>query len=117
MTTLNLLSSMYTNWKKHEKYVRKHIGKMSTEEMAKELGVTEYDLKLYIHRERIFPIQHKFRNLAYEIIKIKFVHPEYFRPTTKFYVAVGISQRQWWSAYRGERKLTEDQYKALCSHL
>jgi hypothetical protein len=45
------------------------------------------------------------------------VHPEYFRPTTKFYVAVGISQRQWWSAYRGERKLTEDQYKALCSHL
>ena len=51
------------------------------------------------------------------MVKLKFVHPEYFRPTKKFYRAVGMTQRQWWSAYRGETKLTETQYKALCSHL
>ena len=41
--------------------------------------------------------------LAYEVVKLKFVHPEYFRPTKKFYRAVGLSQRQWWSAYRGKQ--------------
>lgn len=108
---------MQTDWRKHERFVRTHIGNLSIKEIARRLEVTEYDLKLYIHRERIFPIKNQIRNLAYEVVKLKFVHPEYFRPTKKFYKAIGMTQRQWWSAYRGESRLTELQYKSLCTHL
>ncbi len=108
---------MQTDWRKHERFVRNWIGKLPLPEIARRLEVTEYDLKLYIHRERIFPIKTDHRNLAYEIVKLKFVHPEYFRPTKKFYKATGMTQRQWWSAYRGETKLTEEQYTRVSTHL
>ena len=105
------------NWTKHENYIRENVGKKTPQQMADELGVRLYDLELYMHRERIFAVRTSPKNLAYEIIKIKFVHPEYFRPIRKFYRAVGMTQRQWWAAYRGERQLTEEEYKRLTEHL
>lgn len=81
------------------------------------LNVPLFDLQQYIHRERIFRVSQSPRNLAYEIVKIKFIHPEYFRPTRKFFREIGMTQRQWWAAFRGEKKLTEDQYKQISLHL
>lgn len=107
----------YINWSIHEQYVRDNIDKKTPQEIADELGVRLYDLGLYIHRERIFPVKTTPKNIAYEVIKLKFVHPEYFRPTRKFYRAVGMTQRQWWASYRGERKITEEEYKKLVEHL
>lgn len=105
------------NWREHEVFIRKNINDMTLPEMAVHLNVPEYDLYQFVHRERIFPISTKPKNLAYEIVKIKFVHPEYFKPNRRFYKAVGMTQRQWWSAFRGETRLTEEQYKRLSLHL
>ncbi len=90
---------------------------MTPEQMAEMLNVSENDLYQYIHRERIFAISTNPKNLAYEVVKIKFVHPEYFKPTRRFFLEIGMTQRQWWSAYRGETRLTEEQYKRLSIHL
>lgn len=104
------------NWTHHADYVRENIGKKPNRQIAYDLGVRLYDLEQYIHRERLFAVKTTPKNLAYEIIKLKFVHPEYFRPVRKFYKAIGMTQRQWWAAYRGERALTEEQYKRLVEH-
>ncbi len=108
---------MSTNWNKHRQYVSENIGVKSTAEIAAKIGVTEFSLMQFIHRERIFHISQTPRNLAYEIVKLKFVHPEYFRPTRQFFRAVKMSQREWWRAYRGEVRLTKEQYKRLVEHL
>ena len=108
---------MSVNWEKHRAYVTKNIGCKSIAEMAEEIGVTEFSLNQFIHRERIFRISQSTRNIAYEIIKQKFVHPEYFRPTRAFFKSVKMTQREWWKAYRGEARLTEEQYKRLVEHL
>ncbi len=108
---------MSTNWNKHRQYVSENIGVKSTAEIAAKIGVTEFSLMQFIHRERIFPVRQHPRNLAYEIVKLKFVHPEYFRPTRQFFRAVKMSQREWWRAYRGEVRLTKEQYKRLVEHL
>lgn len=84
--------------------------------MADHLGVKQYDLEQYIHRERIFMVDTKTRNRAYDIVNKKFVHPEYFRPTRKFYKAIGMTQRQWWSAYRGEIPISDENYMMLAEH-
>ena len=105
------------NWSQHEYYVRTYIGRRSNQQIADHLGVRLYDLEQFIHRERIFRIRTEPKNLAYEVVKMKFVHPEYFKPTRRFYRAIGMTQRQWWAAYRGERQLTEEQYLKLAEHL
>jgi len=48
---------------------------------------------------------------------MKFVYPEYFMPTHRFFESTGIGQRRWWQLYKGEKKLTEKEYKAIATHL
>lgn len=91
--------------------------KKTLEEITLQLGVTEYDLRQFLHRNRLFNVNKEIRNLAFEIVKIKFRNPEYFRPTRDFFKAVCITQRRWWALYRGETKMTEDEYKRVSIHL
>ena len=74
------------------------------------------DLKLFLHRNRIFPKTEE-RSLAKELITLKFIYPEYFSPTRNFFEVTGIGQRRWWQLYRGEKKMTETEYMAVAEHL
>jgi hypothetical protein len=38
----------------------------------------------------------------------------YFKPTRRFYEAVGINCRRWAKLYRGELSITIDELKRLC---
>lgn len=87
------------------------------EEIALELNVTEYVLKQFLHRNQLFSFSDDKRNLALEVIKMRFIYPEYFRPTRSFFESVGIKQRRWWQLYRGEKKMLESEYKSLALHL
>jgi hypothetical protein len=78
--------------------------------------VTVQELKLFLHRQRLFPDSAD-RNLARELIAIKFVYPEYFTPTRQFFLSTKIRQRRWWQLYRGEKKITELEYRAVVEHL
>ena len=106
------------NWTKHRKQVQLWLESgRTTEEIARELNVTEYVLKQFLHRNKLFTFNDDNRNLALEVIKIRFIYPEYFKPTRSFFEAVGIKQRRWWQLYRGEKKMLESEYKKLALHL
>jgi len=38
-------------------------------------------------------------------------------PTPQFFELTGIKRGRWWQLYRGERIITEKEYKAVCDHL
>jgi len=107
---------MHKKWRKHLPFLEKNVGRMTQEEMARELKVDLTELKLFLHRYRIFP-ETEDRNLAQEIIALKFIYPEYFTPTRTFFNVTGIGQRRWWQLYRGDKKMTESEYKAITEHL
>ena len=107
---------MHEKWRKHLPFLEKNVGRMTQEEMARELKVDLTELKLFLHRYRIFP-ETEDRNLAQEIIALKFIYPEYFTPTRTFFNVTGIGQRRWWQLYRGDKKMTESEYKAITEHL
>ena len=108
---------MHEKWQRHIDFIREHVDAMPPGEMAAVLGVSEHDLRLFMHRSRLFPRREGRRNLLLEMLEARFGRPEYFRPTRDFYRAVGIGQRRWWQLYRGEQPLTETEYRNLASHL
>lgn len=106
------------NWNEHRELVTTRLNEKKTPaEIASELGVEEYDLKQYMHRNRLFAINKDSRNLAYKIVKVKFRNPEYFRPTRDFFRIVGITQKRWWTLYRGEGEMTELEFQRVSLHL
>lgn len=107
------------NWNNHRDQIIEKL-KEGKEffEIASELGVPEYGLKQYVSRNRLLQSRNKGRILAFEIVFILLRgNPDYFKPTRKFYKAVKIGQRRWGQIYRGEQKMTEDEYKRVTSHL
>ena len=85
-------------------------------QIAKALKRSENAVKLYIHRERI-PVNPKVKkNLLIELLTIRFINPEFFMPNRKFYNETGINQNRWWKLYRGDDKITEDEYIRLVDY-
>ncbi len=106
---------MHEKWTKHLPYLTEYVGKKSLSEMATQLEVQPEELRLFLHRSRRFSIVKE--NIALRIITAKFTYPEYFMPTKQFFKSTGIRQRRWWQLYKGEKKITEKEYKAVCDHL
>lgn len=74
------------SWTNAEKrFVRDNAGKLTVEEMACRIGRTSSAVKMFLIRNRIAVGTQIKRNILQEILKIKFVHPEYFKPTRAFY--------------------------------
>lgn len=107
---------MHEKWRNNLTYIECNVGIKTLEQMATELNVDSMELRLFIHRYRLFPVNTQ-RNLAKEIIAMKFIYPEYFSPTRSFFESTGIGQRRWWQLYRGDKKMTENEYKSITEHL
>ncbi len=107
------------NWsEKREKIISLLNQHKTVPEIALELEVPEFDLKQYLHRTRLFVIDSQKRNLANEIIMIYTRgYPDYFKPGRNFFISTGIRQKRWWALYRGEMRMTEDEYKSVTTHL
>lgn len=106
------------NWNEHRELVKQRLKeKKSIPEIASEIGATEYDLKQFIHRNRLFGVNTDSRNLAFKIVKVKFRNPEYFRPTREFFKIVGITQKRWWNLYRGDEEMSELEFQRVSLHL
>lgn len=106
---------MHEKWLKHIGFIREHIDDMTPEDMAQAIGVPVYNLKLFLHQNKIFRKQDG-RNLLLEILTLRFGRPEYFQPNKTFYHDVGIGQRRFWQLYRGEKTMTEREYLNLALH-
>ena len=99
-----------------ERFVRANAGSMEIGEMARRLGKTEIAVQLFIHRRQI-PLGAKVRrNLVTEMLRLKFIHPENFRPTRLFYHTVGITPMRWYDIYFGRKAVTETEYLALARY-
>lgn len=98
-------------------YVLKNFGKVSFEDMGKELGRTAMSVRLFVLRRRISVAESVKRNLLMILLKTKFKHPEDFCPSRKFYEEVGIGQRRFWSLYHGRKAITPKEYHAVASYL
>ncbi len=99
-----------------DKKLREMLSYSSFSQIAEALNRTENAVKLYIHRERI-PINPKVKkNLLIELLTLRFINPEFFMPNRKFYNDTGINQNRWWRLYRGDDKITEDEYARLIEY-
>ena len=107
------------NWNEHRETIIERLKEgIKPPEIADELGVSEYDLRQFLHRNRLFDSRNKGRNLAFEMISILMRgNPDYFKPNRTFFNTVKIGQKRWWQLYRGDKKMTEKEYKTLVSHL
>lgn len=99
-----------------ERFVRDNIGNMEISEMAERLGKTELAVQLFIHRRQIAVGSKVKRNLVTEMLRLKFIHPENFRPTRLFYHTVGITPMRWWHIYFGRKPVTDMEYMALARY-
>lgn len=98
-------------------YIRKNIGKVSFEDMARYLGRSPMSVRLYVFRKRLTTGSLVKRNLLMEMLKVKFRHPEDFTPTRAFYQETGIGQRRWWDLYYGRKPITGKEYIAVAAYL
>ena len=98
-------------------YVRRHLGKVSLEDMALYLRRSPMSVRLYILRNRLTVGRTVKRNLLLKILNIKFRHPEDFSPTRVFYRETGIGQRRYWDLYFGRKAITAKEYAAVAEYL
>lgn len=100
-----------------KKFVTENVGKLSLQEMSDRINRSPVAVKMFILRNRIDIGNKVNRNILQEILKIKFVHPEYFHPTRSFYKEVNISQTRFWDLYYGRVSITQKEYIAITTHL
>lgn len=105
----------WTNAEK--KFVTENVGKLSLQDMATRIKRSPVAVKMFILRNRIDIGNKVHRNILQEILKIKFVHPEYFKPTRAFYKTVNITQTRFWDLYYGRASITQQEYIAITTHL
>jgi hypothetical protein len=116
--TLKLSTMKKKRWSAQEKeFVFNNLGKISTKEMAIQLGKTEVSVNLFLLRKRTSPKAVVKNNMVLMILQYAFVNPEYFTPTRTFYDAVKIGQKRWWSLYKGVKRATDEECLRIASHL
>jgi hypothetical protein len=106
------------HWTEEEdRQVREMLHRYSPGEIAQALGRSEIAVRQYIHRERL-PIRGRLKkNLVIEMLRMRFIHPEFFMPNRKFYKDLKINQNRWWRLYRGEEKPTDEECRRLVEYL
>lgn len=105
------------HWTEEQKsFVVSNIGKMSLTLICEKINKSERAVNLFLLRNRIYVGKTVQRNIVIEMLRIKFVDPEYFTPTKSFYKTVGINQLRWWDLYFGRKQITDDEYLALAKH-
>lgn len=98
-------------------FVKDNLGKLSFEQMGRELNRSAMSVRLFVLRNRLTVGLQVKRNVLMEMLKIKFRHPEDFTPTRAFYKETGINQRRWWDLYYGRKPITGKEYAAVADYL
>lgn len=107
----------YGKWPlEYEQYVRDNADKLTLAQMAEHLGKSKLAIKLFMHRRQIVVGHTVKRNLAQEILRLRFRYPEDFAPNRRFYQTVGINQMRWWDIYNGRKPVTPEEYQALTEY-
>jgi len=104
-----------------ETYLRENINKLSITEIYAhflERGRTQNCVNIKAHRLRLaikkggILKEMVSRNLIIEMLTQRIGSPESFRFTPEFRERTGIGQKRFWQLYRGEKNITEAEYRA-----
>lgn len=98
-------------------FVKQNLGKLSFEQMGRELNRSAMSVRLFALRNRLTVGLQVKRNILMEMLKIKFRHPEDFTPTRVFYTETGINQRRFWDLYYGRKAISDKEYAAVADYL
>lgn len=105
-----------------EKYLEENINSKSITEIYEYFGTcgrTKNCVNIKIHRMRL-PIKKGgvlkemvSRNIVKEMLTQRIGTPDSFRYTSGFRLRTKIGQKRFWQLYRGEKNITETEYRAL----
>ena len=110
--------SVNKRWTENDaKFVRQNLGKLSFEQMGRELNRSAMSVRLFALRNRLTVGLQVKRNNLMEMLKVKFRHPEDFTPTRVFYTETGINQRRFWDLYYGRKAISSKEYAAVAKYL
>lgn len=98
---------------KETEWLIENISKLPMRDLCQHLGRSERAISLKIFRERIVVRD----NILYRMLKKKFVDPANFTPSRDFYTNVKIGQKRFWTIYRGELKLSNEECKRVANYL
>ena len=102
-----------------EDFLRKNINLLPFTDVCAHLDRTENAVNIHCHRLRIdrqkggLLKEMVARNLVIEMLTQRIGSPESFRYTPEFRERTEIKQKRFWQLYRGEKNITEPEYRAL----
>lgn len=112
--------------KKYDVWTRKdidflvqNVNKLPLNEIYNHFATrSKMSVDLKIKRLRLTPIktvnpERVQRNFVIEMLEQRIGDPKNFQPQRAFFQRVKIGQKRFWQLYRGEKNLTEKEYKAL----
>lgn len=109
-----------SEWSESEDdFLRKNINLMPFVDVCAQLGRTENAVNIHCHRLRIdrqkggLLKEMVARNMVIEMLTQRIGCPDSFRYTSDFRTRTGIMQKRFWQLYRGEKNITETEYRAL----
>lgn len=101
------------------KYLQDNITKLPIADIARELNRTQNCVNIKLLRLRTPRCKGGLlkemvsRNMIIEMLEQRIGSPDTFRPTREFLQRTGIGQKRFWQLYRGEKNITEPEYRAL----
>lgn len=105
-------------WKKEDAaFLQDNYGKMSLEDMGKQLGKTPMAVRLYALRHRLDDRHQVIKeNRLKKLLEYRFRHLEDFTPSKFFYKETGINQVRYWDLFFGREPITPKEYRAVANY-
>ena len=107
----------HLHWSEKEKnFIKENVGVLPLAQMAKAVHRSEMAVRLFILRNKWTAKKTLSNNSLIRLLKVKFNHIEDFQPSRTFYRETKISQKKFWKIYRGEIKITQEEYLSVARY-
>lgn len=121
--TLNIQSNLFVmmsnkKWNRDEvAYLVDNYGKMSLEDLSRELNRSVMAVRLYALRHRLDDKHQVVKeNRLKKLLEYRFRHLEDFHPSKYFFKETGINQVRYWDLFFGRKPIKPQEYKAVSEY-
>lgn len=121
--TLNIQSNLFVmmsnkKWNRDEvAYLVDNYGKMSLEDLSRELNRSVMAVRLYALRHRLDDKHQVVKeNRLKKLLECRFRHLEDFHPSKYFFKETGINQVRYWDLFFGRKPIKPQEYKAVAEY-
>lgn len=121
--TLNIQQNLFVmmsnkKWNRDEvAYLVDNYGKMSLEDLSRELNRSVMAVRLYALRHRLDDKHQVVKeNRLKKLLEYRFRHLEDFHPSKYFFKETGINQVRYWDLFFGRKPIKPQEYKAVAEY-